>query len=55
MTKFKLRAWDISDLKSLVKYANNWNIAKNLTDKSPFPYTAENGIQLKHMIILKKI
>ena len=29
--KYKLRPWNISDLDSLVKYANNWNVAKNLT------------------------
>lgn len=43
-TKCKLRPWTISDLESLVKYANNWNIAKNLTDKFPFPYTKSDGI-----------
>ena len=41
--EFKLRAWNISDLDSLVKYANNWNIAKNLTDKFPFPYSENSG------------
>ncbi len=41
--KFKLRPWTISDLSSLVKYANNWNVAKNLTDKFPFPYSESNG------------
>jgi ribosomal-protein-alanine N-acetyltransferase len=40
---YKLRPWRKEDLNSLVKYANNWNIAKNLTDKFPFPYTEENG------------
>lgn len=40
---FLLRPWSISDLNSLVKYANNYNIAKNLTNKFPFPYTEENG------------
>jgi len=41
--EFKLRPWNISDLDSLVKYANNWNIAKNLTDKFPFPYSENSG------------
>ncbi|MCW3103156.1 MAG: family N-acetyltransferase [Bacteroidetes bacterium] len=40
---FSLRPWTISDLDSLVKHANNPNIARNLTDKFPYPYTAENG------------
>lgn len=41
--EFELRPWNISDLDSLVKYANNWNIAKNLTDKFPFPYSENCG------------
>lgn len=41
--EFKLRPWNISDLDSLVKYANNWNVAKNLTDKFPFPYSEKSG------------
>jgi ribosomal-protein-alanine N-acetyltransferase len=41
--KFKLRPWRKEDLSSLVKYANNWSIAKNMTDKFPFPYGEENG------------
>lgn len=43
MEKCELRPWNLSDLDSLVQYANNWNIAKNLTDKFPFPYTEHNG------------
>lgn len=35
---FTLRAWTISDLDRLVSHANNWHVAKNLTDKFPFPY-----------------
>lgn len=31
------------DLPNLVKYANNWNVAKNLTDKFPHPYTEKDG------------
>lgn len=41
--KYKLRPWNISDLDSLVKYANNWNISKNMTDKFPFPYSEFDG------------
>ena len=40
---FSLRPFTINDLDSLVKYANNPNIANNLTDKFPYPYTKENG------------
>ncbi len=41
--EYKLRSWEINDLDSLVKYANNWNIAKNLTNRYPYPYTKEDG------------
>lgn len=41
--KFKLRPWNISDLNNLVKHANNWNIAKNMADKFPYPYTEAHG------------
>jgi hypothetical protein len=33
--QFKLRSWDLNDLESLVKHANNYNIAKNLTNQFP--------------------
>jgi len=39
----KLREWNEADLDSLVKYANNPNIAKWLTNKFPHPYTYEDG------------
>lgn len=40
---FTLRTWTHEDLKSLVKYANNYNISKNMTDQFPYPYGVENG------------
>ena len=40
---FTLRPWNINDLDSLVKHANNPKIAANLTNKFPYPYTKENG------------
>lgn len=36
---FTLRKWTKADLGSLMKHANNINIAKNLTDAFPHPYT----------------
>ena len=42
-TQFTIRPWTLNDLSSLVKYANNWNIAKNMTDHFPFPYTELDG------------
>jgi RimJ/RimL family protein N-acetyltransferase len=41
--EFKIRPWNLSDLDSLVKYANNWNVAKNLADRFPHPYTENDG------------
>ena len=41
--EFKLRPYRDSDLASLVKYANNYNIAKYLTNQFPHPYTEEDG------------
>lgn len=42
--EFELRAFQHGDLASLVKHANNYNIAKNLSNKYPFPYTKDHGI-----------
>lgn len=38
-----LRPWKTEDLDRLVVYANNFNIAKNMTDAFPHPYGRENG------------
>ncbi len=40
---FTLRKWTANDLDTLVKYANNFEIAKNLTNQFPHPYTRESG------------
>lgn len=40
---FILRPWERRDLGSLVKYANNLNIAKFMTNQFPHPYTIEDG------------
>jgi RimJ/RimL family protein N-acetyltransferase len=40
---FELRPWKMTDIDNLVCYANNWNIAQNMTDKFAFPYTTENA------------
>lgn len=46
---FSLRPWNINDLDSLVKNANNPNIAKFMTDGFPHPYTKEKGISFIKM------
>ena len=40
---FRLRPWNISDLPSLVAHANNFNVARFMTDLFPHPYTEESG------------
>lgn len=40
---FTLRPWTRDDLDSLVTFANNPAIARNMTDKFPHPYTVEAG------------
>jgi ribosomal-protein-alanine N-acetyltransferase len=41
--EFKLRPWHIDDLPSLVKHANNPEVARFMTDTFPHPYSEENG------------
>ena len=38
-----LRPFNITDLDTLVLYANNYEIAKNMTNQFPHPYTLEDG------------
>ena len=45
-----LRPWRSSDLDSLVKHADNYNIAKWLTDQFPHPYTYESGKSYIEMV-----
>ena len=42
---FNLRKWEPGDLGSLLKYADNFEIAKNLMNRYPYPYTEEAGRQ----------
>ena len=41
--QFELRGWKFSDLESLVKHANNYEVARFMTDQFPHPYTEEKG------------
>ena len=40
----QVRSWRKSDLDALVRHANNSNIACNLRDQFPYPYTRRDGI-----------
>jgi RimJ/RimL family protein N-acetyltransferase len=41
--RLSLRRWRKEDEPSLLKYANNWNVAKNLRDRFPHPYTPKDA------------
>ncbi len=38
-----LRKWKSTDLENMVENANNYNVACNLRDAFPYPYTVEDG------------
>lgn len=40
---YKLRSWEKRDVESVAKHANNYNIAKWLTNQFPFPYGREDA------------
>lgn len=50
---FHLRPFTLDDLPTLVRHANNREIARNLTDKFPFPYTVQSGKIFLNMVIRK--
>ena len=43
MMEFQLREWHKSDMEDMVEHANNYNIAKWLTNQFPYPYTSEDA------------
>ena len=47
--EFKLRTFNLDDIGSLTKYANNFKIANNLTNQFPHPYNRENAESFIHM------
>ena len=44
MKEFQLRSWEIGDAKALAQAADNFNIAKNLRNAFPNPYTLDYAI-----------
>ena len=51
---FKLRPWKKDDLENLVKHANNFEIAKNMMDDFPHPYTQKEGEKFLEMVSKQK-
>ena len=45
MISYNLRRWQAGDELSLVKYANNYQIWRNVRDSFPHPYTLEDAHQ----------
>lgn len=46
-----VREWQRTDVLSLVEHANNLNVAKNLRDRFPHPYTAKDAKEfVKHAV-----
>jgi RimJ/RimL family protein N-acetyltransferase len=48
--EFNLRPWQQNDVDSLAEYANNFNIAKNLTNAFPHPYTIDDARKFIEMV-----
>lgn len=46
--QYTLRKWTLDDLPSLLKNANNYEIAKYMTNQFPYPYQKEKGIEFLH-------
>jgi [ribosomal protein S5]-alanine N-acetyltransferase len=45
-----IRAWEPRDENSLVKYANNKKIWKNMRDEFPYPYTSSRAQTFLEMV-----
>ncbi len=41
---FEIRPYEAGDVASLVKYANNYQVWRNLRDRFPYPYTRADAI-----------
>ncbi len=48
--EYKLRSWTMDDLDSLVENANNYHIARFMTDEFPFPYSLKDGVHYINVI-----
>lgn len=51
---FELRPWTQADLDSLLRYADNKKIARNLTNFFPHPYRRKDGERFIQMVAEKK-
>jgi ribosomal-protein-alanine N-acetyltransferase len=53
-TDYQVRSFKLSDKNSLVKYANNYNIARNLRDLFPHPYTEADASEWLKLVCSQK-
>lgn len=51
MADYVLRKWRISDLDSLVKHADNYRVARFLSNTFPHPYLVEDGKRFLRMVV----
>lgn len=42
--RFVLRTWQMEDKTSLIKYANNIKVWRNVRDRFPYPYTEKDAV-----------
>ena len=40
---YQIRSYETTDKEALLKYANNYNVSKNLRDTFPYPYTEKDA------------
>ncbi len=49
--EFKVRPWKIPDAPTIAAHANNWNIAQNLTNRYPHPYSENDAKEFIDSVI----
>ena len=52
---YHLRRWQKGDERSLVRYANNYQIWRNVRDVFPHPYTSDDAFHWIHLCTSEKI
>ena len=53
--EYKIRSYRKSDKDSIIKYANNINVSRNLRDSFPFPYTKKDATDWLRTVCNQKI
>jgi ribosomal-protein-alanine N-acetyltransferase len=53
--EYQIRSYRKSDKDSIIKYANNINVSRNLRDSFPFPYTKKDAADWLRNVCYQKI